>query len=341
MSNSTPVGPNNIEWCHGILQEVSRTFAVSIAQLEDPMEHEICIGYLLCRVADTIEDAEHIPPAEKARLFDTYSDVLSTDETVTVGAFTRRAGQWIPTDHGADWRLLSETPRLIAAFTSLPAATQAVIRPQIKEMLAGMSEFVTRYADTGGLRIKTVAELERYCWYVAGTVGNLVTGLVTRDAPDGVAAGLAGPAESFGLLLQLVNVIKDIATDYEQENNVYVPEAILEKHGLKPADIPDSANGDRFKPVVRELVSEAEQHIAQTRAWLESMPRSRGNTLSAWAVPFLLAVGTLRELKQRPADVITEGDVKVSRTELFGIVDAFQGDEDPELDRLQRRVQAR
>ncbi|MFC6757692.1 squalene/phytoene synthase family protein [Halomicroarcula sp. GCM10025894] len=51
----------DIEWCYDAVHRVSRTFSLTISELDEPMARDICVGYLLCRVADTIEDAGHIP----------------------------------------------------------------------------------------------------------------------------------------------------------------------------------------------------------------------------------------------------------------------------------------
>ena len=48
-------------------------------------------------------------------------------------------------------------------------------------MVRGMREFVTRYPQ--GIRIQTVEEYREYCFYVAGTVGHLLTGLWKLHGP--------------------------------------------------------------------------------------------------------------------------------------------------------------
>jgi farnesyl-diphosphate farnesyltransferase len=68
------------------------------------------------------------------------------------------------------------------------------------------------------------------------------------------------------------------------------------------------------------------------------MPEVRGNTRSAWAIPFLLAVGTIRELQANPAAVIEDGGVKVSRGEVRALRARFAGDSDPDIGDLRRRI---
>jgi farnesyl-diphosphate farnesyltransferase len=328
----------DFDWCYGIVGDVSRTFALTISELDEPLSREICVGYLLCRVADTIEDSDSIPADEQVRLLSLYRDALDPDDTDSLDQFMDGVAEWVPDSPSADWRVVSETPRLLRTFSALPETSQAEIRPAVTEMLDGMGMFIDRYAEAGGLRIETVDELEEYCWYVAGTVGHLVTGLVARDAPESTQTELYDVASSFGLLLQLVNVAKDVATDYEEENNVYVPSELLERHGLEHDDIGDETKREAFTPVIEGLVTRAKEYADDARTWLETMPKSRGNTLSAWAIPYLLAIGTMRELSARPADVMLDGDVKVSRAEVQALLAAFAGENPPSVDAIQAEI---
>jgi farnesyl-diphosphate farnesyltransferase len=327
----------DLDWCHGVVADVSRTFALTIAELEPPLSHEICVGYLLCRIPDTIEDSTRLPPAEQRRLLDRYGEALAPAAETSIEEFRRSGARWIPDDPGSEWETVANSPRIMRTFRRFPEQSREVIRPAVRELVGGMSLFVDRYADAGGLRLRTVEELEEYCWYVAGTVGTLVTGLLEDGAPRAVRERLWATARSFALLLQLVNVAKDVAVDYREENNVYVPAELLATHGLTVADIGDRENGEAFAPVVGAIVDRAEAYLDDAQEWIESMPEIRGNTLAAWAVPFLLAVGTLRELRHRPEDVIETGGVKISRREVQAVLGRFDG-ERPSLGRLRRQM---
>ena len=335
-------GEADLDWCYEAVTEVSRTFAITIAELDEPMARDICVGYLVCRVADTIEDDARIPPAEKARLLRTYDRALNPDSDTDASAFDATIAEWVPADPDADWRVVAQAPRVLATFQALDPDTRERIRPPVRELVGGMAEFVERYAEEGGLRIRTIDELEEYCWYAAGTVGDLVTNLVAQDATPGVVDTLERNARDFGLLLQLVNVAKDVGTDYAEENNVYLPEAWLEDAGVTAADIDDPAAADRLATVVERLTEHAEGYLDGAQTWLEAMPEHRGNTLSAWAIPFLLAVGTIRELTDRPADPIEQGNVKVSRAEVQAVMARFgQGATADDLGRLREQIRQR
>ena len=329
---------SDLEWCYTVVQDVSRTFALTVAELSEPMARDICVGYLLCRIADTVEDATHIPPDEQAALLSSYGRVLDPDDETTVEEFRADVEEWIPTDPNDDWQVVEQSPRVVSTFERLPEAPREAMRPPVRELVDGMEMFVQRYEDEGGLRLQTIDELEEYCWYAAGTVGTLVTGLLVDDADQSVRETLRENARSFALLLQLVNVAKDVAVDYEEENNVYLPQELLADHGLNPEDIAESTDGDSFSPAIRQVVDRAEGYLDGAQTWLGAMPETRGNTLSAWAIPYLLAVGTIRELKERPADVIEEGGVKVTRAEVRALLGAF-ATEDPSVDDLRAKIE--
>src|SRR6185295_1998211 len=53
-----------------ILPAVSRTFALSIRVLPGELGRSVLAAYLLCRIADTLEDEPVLPAAEKAALLD-------------------------------------------------------------------------------------------------------------------------------------------------------------------------------------------------------------------------------------------------------------------------------
>jgi farnesyl-diphosphate farnesyltransferase len=332
---------DDLAWCYDAVHGVSRTFSLTIEELDEPMAREITVGYLLCRVADTVEDAGHVPPDEQRDLLELYSRVLDREAPADVWEFEDAVEEWIPEDPNDDWSVVAAAPRVVRVFRSLDEQSREAIRPAVRELTEGMAMFVDRYADAGGLRIQTLDELEEYCWYAAGTVGTLVTGLVSRDADPNVVSTLEANARSFSMLLQLVNVAKDAATDYQEENNVYLPIELLRKRGVSLDALADPAQSSAVAPVIEGVTRHAEGYLDDAQTWLETMPESRGNTLAAWAVPFLLAVGTIRELRERPEDVVEEGNVKISRKEVSAVCGQFVADAKPSLAELRSKIRRR
>jgi len=142
---SPPIGAE-LAWCYDVVEDVSRTFAVTIELLEEPTARRICVGYLLCRVPDTVEDAAHVPPADQAALLRTYRRALDPADPVTIEAFAEQVRPWLPApdERSADWALVARAPRLVRTFESLDDRAQAVVRPPVLEMTGGMAEVVER-----------------------------------------------------------------------------------------------------------------------------------------------------------------------------------------------------
>jgi len=191
----------NLEWCHDTLESVSRTFAISIEQLEEPMSSTLCVGYLLCRIADTVEDERSLAAAEKDGLLAQFDCVLDPDDRTEVDEFASSVDD-AETPSTDDWRLVAESERVIRTFERLPAPAREAITPPARELVNGMRLFVRRYAHEEGIRIETVDELEEYCYYVAGVVGHLITNVqLWTSTVSGDTDRMLDRSESFGHLL--------------------------------------------------------------------------------------------------------------------------------------------
>jgi farnesyl-diphosphate farnesyltransferase len=93
-----------------------------------------------------------------------------------------------------------------------------------------MARVVERAQPDRRLELQTVQELRDYCYAVAGIVGEMLTELFLVDHPvlGPIAPRLRRRSRFFGEGLQLVNILKDAASD-ATEGRVYLPE------GLDPA----------------------------------------------------------------------------------------------------------
>lgn len=324
-----PVPDADLAWCHEAVQDVSRTFALTIDLLEEPTSSYICTGYLLCRIADTIEDTTAISPADKIALLDQYDRVLDPATSADPAAFAAAVEPHLPGERTAEWQVVAHTERVLATFNELPPDVREAMLPPIRELVGGMSEFVEAHADRDGIRIQTEAALEAYCYYVAGTVGHLVTNLVTREVDDdSTEARLGKTAEDFGLLLQLVNVAKDVHADFREENNVYLPATWLAEVGVAQSDVLAGDRTDDVTRVIERTVRKARSYLDDAQVYLDTLETIDRNTFVAWAVPYLLAIGTLRELSARPADALSPGGVKISREEVAAVVATMASDTD-------------
>ena len=139
-------------FCHEILPAVSRTFALSIRLLPGDLGAAVRDAYLLCRIADTIEDAPDLGAEGKASLLDALAACF--DDPASVAEFTARAA--VVTGDAAHVRLTRNSDLVFAAYFELPEKTRAHVRHWVREMITGMRKFVLTYPH--GIRIQSLEE---------------------------------------------------------------------------------------------------------------------------------------------------------------------------------------
>jgi farnesyl-diphosphate farnesyltransferase len=180
-----------------------------------------------------------------------------------------------------------------------------------------MRKFVLLYPH--GIRIQSLDEYKEYCYYVAGTVGYLLTDLWHEHAPsigDRHYRALREKCRQFAEALQTVNILKDVATDAEQENSIYIPEELLRAHGSSHAMIlsPDRVRGTR--DALATLVQLAWNDLETARSYLLLIPRRAVPIRLFCVLPLLFAYATLRDLTRTPQALARREVVKISRREV-------------------------
>ena len=107
-----------------LLPGVSRTFALTIPRMPPPVSDQVTNAYLLCRIADTIEDDLSIAPDDKDALLAAFVDVV--DDRAPAGPFAESClGQLGPAVLPAERELVANTRRVVALTHGLGAAQRA------------------------------------------------------------------------------------------------------------------------------------------------------------------------------------------------------------------------
>jgi farnesyl-diphosphate farnesyltransferase len=287
--------------CRRVLPRVSRTFALNIRLLQGPLGEAVLVGYLFCRVADTVEDSPHLDPGTKARLLEDYRSLfpLRDDWHERVTAWSSELAGLAAA--GEDHALAADVAPVFTVFEALPSAFRRPVEECVREMAAGMRLFALRrsQASDGRLRLETLAELEQYCHYVAGTVGQMLCQLFAVSSPslDLVRQDrMRRLAGRFGLAMQLTNIVKDVAED-AQRGAFYVPRALAARHRLDPEQLLDPHRRRAARAVVRELVALAAGALDAAVAFTLVIPRreTRLRLFCLW--PIFLALRTLRRVR--------------------------------------------
>jgi len=301
---------NDLEWCRSMLPRVSRTFALGIQMLPEPFEPWVTVGYLLCRVVDTVEDTEDIDWPTRRRLFTAFEDALANGNCA---GFETDAHVFAD---DADGELSRGLARIIRPMMTFPEPIQAAMRKWIGEMSGGMALYARRHA-LGGPRttLHDMADLERYCYFVAGTVGHLLTDFFLVGAPktQANAARLRAHAEGFGLLLQMTNIVKDVTDDWPR-GWCFIPETICAAEGTSSDHIIDPAHSMAGIRSVDRVNTHARRFYAEAVSYIVAIPPTEQALRRFCLFPMLLAGKTLDLALSNPAVVDTETKVKVGRT---------------------------
>lgn len=216
------------KFCADILPAVSRSFALIIPRCPEPIGRALCVAYLICRLADTVEDEASLTDSQRAMLYDALLAAVDVPERREPAESFRSAWPVVPADEYG--RLVEGTVMVLAAFASLPAAMRGPIRTCVRDMVAGMRRMrPVSYHENVAFFCADMAGLEQYCHYVAGTVGIMSTALFeTRLKPPAFAADAQWREDGrrLGLGLQMTNILKDCRVDAQRGVSFIPPECV-------------------------------------------------------------------------------------------------------------------
>lgn len=307
-------------WCLAMLPEVSRTFALNIPLLPAPLDTTVTVAYLLCRIADTVEDEAAAPPANRADLLTTLGALVRLDSgwEPRAAAFARMAVRSLRRDApAAEVALVRHTPTVLQALSEAPTWARPHVAACLDEMTAGLA---VRAVDDGpGPR--DLADLLAYCHTVAGTVGGMLTELFVDGCPAArpVAPALRARAEAFGRALQLVNILKDVRDDLDR-GVCWLPRSLLAHHGLTPSTLPLPAHRGAAAALLDELGAFARARLDEAFAYALLLPPGEPGLRLFCLLPCLLAARTLALL--RDAAALGPTPVKVDRATVAWLLDA-------------------
>ncbi|OUW03428.1 MAG: hypothetical protein CBD11_03415 [Phycisphaera sp. TMED151] len=201
-----------------LLQQTSRSFAVSIPMLPNPIREEVALAYLLFRVADTVEDEGSFDSNQRSQMLTEWIDSVRTCSTERIDHWS----DFSSIEHSGYVALMDARGSLIERLKSVPLPHRELIHQYLAKTVAGMDQFLVKNDAW-----HDVSEIREYCYYVAGVVGEMLTAMFT-SYDQGLLpaeAELMRLAPSVGESLQLVNMIRDYQSDNER-NRLYFSDSI-------------------------------------------------------------------------------------------------------------------
>lgn len=298
------------------LNNVSRSFALVVPSLEIPLQQYLATAYLLCRVVDNIEDSGQSPEWKSER-FAEFSEILCEPKRArsvlekwaseSWPALTSQERQMMSVDKGlALWQI----------YAAIPQTTQDTICLWTGIMAEGMKylddsdkrPYLVRYQDKEILASES--DYNQYCYFVAGTVGHLVTELVIThyQIPEELALYLRTRAEACGRALQKTNIVKDFIEDLER-GVCYLPNTWLREADYTPLVLQGAAPEWKAR-----VLADVLDDLDEATAYLTTLPYSVKGYRRAALLCLLPAYQTLLSAARQQDNLFTPAhDVKISR----------------------------
>jgi phytoene synthase len=227
--------------CRRVARTRARNFYYSFVLLSRPQRDAMCAIYAFMRYCDDLSDE---PGANRASI-----------------------DQWRA---ALDQALAGRTD----AHPVLPAFHDTVSRYQIPslyfhEMIDGVA------SDLEPRRFETFAQLYRYCYLVASTVGLTIIHIFGFDSPDALRL-----AEKCGVAFQLTNILRDIKEDAER-SRIYLPAEDLARFRVTADDIRAGLRTPEFIDLMDFETSRARAYYQESKPLLGLVDRGGQASLGA------------------------------------------------------------
>ena len=306
---ATSISEKDFEYQQKALGEVSRTFALTIPLLPKQLEQAVGNAYLLCRIADTIEDDEALSIDEKAQFSRELIELVNGAEGSEqfAAALAGKLGAETPE---SERDLVANTSQVLDITRQLNKDQIKAINTCVSTMATGMPEFQQRLTSHG---LPDMATLNSYCYYVAGVVGEMLTKLFC-DYSEAIAnqrQPLTKLAYSFGQGLQLTNILKDIWVD-QKRGVCWLPQELFNRYGYDLKDLKDMHASPSLTAGMQHLVGVTRYHLGSALDYALTIPRQEKEIRQFLVFPLLLALLTLRKIHHNSGDP-DGSSIKISR----------------------------
>jgi farnesyl-diphosphate farnesyltransferase len=313
------------EYAEEMLDKVSRTFALNIKILGKTLRRPVLLAYLYMRIADTIEDSPELSAEKKAQLLFMFSKALNLGGEAIDEFQASLPKAW----HGSeksDIALTCNAHTVIPLLSEFPEPARNAVKNAVAEMCEGMAKFANlqEAKKDGWFSIESESDLDKYCYYVAGLVGNMITELFCSKGKffnEQKRKKLRELAVSFGLALQIVNIIKDIQDD-SLRRVCFVPMEFCRKHGVNSVQefFSPKISQENKNAIIEELLAKAAKHLQDAKEYIKTLPRLtyRRRLFCLW--PSLMAADNLRVIGDGSIIFEQGKRAKISRKSVASIV---------------------
>ena len=300
-----------------LLERTSRSFYPTLKYLPKKIRGQIGLLYLMARVADTIADSKHGETSFLQNLLEQYNDVAQ-GRSSTLPDFIELAGIQ-QNEHEAE--LLRNVEDVLNGLEVYEVADRSIILECLDIIVGGQLLDLQRFgpANEGGQisSLKSNEELDDYTYRVAGCVGVFwskmslehVISLPSEKQDEFFEKGIR-----FGKALQMINILRDIPEDL-RFGRCYIPGEELARFGMKPEDLLDHSNIERFRPLYDEYLEITNNHLDAAIEYIRMLPDGQFRLKASCMLPVLVGQRTVTLL--RTGNILNSEDkIKVTRNEM-------------------------
>lgn len=303
------------DYCEELTRREAGNFYHSFKYLPEQERRSIMAYYAFCRRADDIADGDYVdyfPGGSEnnqesidyrtkiERLIDGVPvlDRSSYNDKMSQLFYYRKK---LSTAYG---NLTSTDPIFIALKDTVNK--YGISRQLLDDMISGMEE------DFHRNRYETFEDLYSYCYKVASTVGLVCIEIYGYD--DKRAREYA---ESWGIYMQLTNILRDVAEDIERDR-IYLPIEDLRRFGISEQDLKNGKeilNHPGWKPFVKEYIKRADKYRERGMKLFSLLDKSSRYSPAAMTT-FYHSI--MKKIEKNDGDVFSER-TQLSKTEKIGL----------------------
>ena len=299
------------DFCEELTRREAGNFYHSSKYLPEEKRRSIMAYYAFCRRADDIADGDFV---------DIFPGGSSDDpESVNYRSKIERLSPGIPVLDRSTYndkmsQLFYYRKKLSTAYGSVTSTDPIFIalkdtvrkfgiqRQLLDDMISGMEN------DFHKNRYQTFEELYSYCYRVASTVGLVCIEIYGYDDPRAKEY-----AESWGVFMQLINIIRDVAEDAERDR-IYLPLDDLARWGISEEDLKSGKEllkHPGWAPFVEEYLERADGYRRRAFKLLSHLDKSARYSPAAMA-SFYQSI--MAKIIKKNGDVFTQR-IQLTKTE--------------------------
>jgi farnesyl-diphosphate farnesyltransferase len=277
-----------------LLSRVSRSFYLTLKIVPQAIRDTISLTYLIARIIDTIVD--NYQPSYYKKIYFIYllqheiTDSSNTQQKVAFDNLLQRLHSLLD-----DKEIIESLPICLKYFSLILQAEKSLAVKVLSTLFRGFKRDADTFTyKTRMVSFQKIADLDNYLYDIAGCVGEFWTDLCFLHNPTYSylsAAEAKNLAIDFGKALQLVNILRDLPIDL-QNNRCYLPAEQFAAYDINLTDL--TYTPEKIFPLVIYWRDQAEHYLKSAKKYIENVTSFKQRY--ALCLPVLIAQKTLVKL---------------------------------------------